>query len=139
MIRFFFIINKSCQTRFSRYYQNLVHDRPSFELQVARQCITRKPNQTLFFFMEGYKIVYRVYASLYFIIGCDSEDNEFSLLELIQFCVECLDRHFDKVTELDFLFNLEKVHMIMEEIIVKGLIIETNHKRVLNYLESKPS
>lgn len=29
------------------------------------------------------------------------------------------------------MYNLEKVHMIMDEIIVKGLILETNHDRVL--------
>ncbi|KAI9364571.1 clathrin adaptor complex small chain-domain-containing protein [Pilaira anomala] len=75
--------------------------------------------------------VYRTYASLYFIIGCDPEDNEFSLLELIQFSVECMDQYFEKVTELDLVYNLEKVHMIMDEIVVKGLILETNHDRVL--------
>jgi hypothetical protein len=34
-------------------------------------------------------------------------------------------------TELDLVFNLEKVHMIMDEIIVKGLVLETNQERVL--------
>jgi AP-4 complex subunit sigma-1 len=48
MIRFFLIVNRSCQTRFSRYYQNtFIRDRPTFELEIARQCITRKQNQVL--------------------------------------------------------------------------------------------
>ncbi|KAF1802850.1 putative clathrin assembly protein small subunit [Mucor lusitanicus] len=132
MIRFFLIVNRSCQTRFARYYQStLIQDKPTFELEVARQCITRKQNQTLFFSIHQDKIVYRVYASLYFIIGCDPEDNEFSILELIQNCVECLDHYFEKVTELDLVFNLEKVHMIIDEMIVQGLIVETNQERVL--------
>ncbi|KAK4514609.1 uncharacterized protein ATC70_002208 [Mucor velutinosus] len=132
MIRFFLIVNRSCQTRFARYYQNiLIQDKATFELEIARQCITRKQNQTLFFSINQDKIVYRVYASLYFIIGCDPEDNEFSILELIQNCVECLDHYFEKVTELDLVFNIEKVHMIIDEIIVQGLIVETNQERVL--------
>lgn len=133
MIRFFLIVNRSCQTRFARYYQRDAEnkDRPTFELEVARACITRKTSQTLFFSLKEYKIVYRIYASLYFIIGCEPEDNEFSLLELIQFCVECMDKYFEKVTELDLVYNIEKVHMIMDEIIVKGLILETNKERVL--------
>ncbi|KAI7893606.1 AP complex, mu/sigma subunit [Mucor mucedo] len=130
MIQFFLIVNRTGQTRFARYYQN-DPENPTFELQVARGCITRKPSQTLFFSLKEHKIVYRVYASLYFIIGCEPQDNEFSLLELIQFSVECMDSYFEKVTELDLVYNLEKVHMIMDEIIVKGLILETNHDRVL--------
>lgn len=46
MIHFFLIVNKSCQTRFSRYYQqDEPNDRSTFELEVARGCITRKPSQ----------------------------------------------------------------------------------------------
>ncbi|KAI9480492.1 MAG: adaptor-related protein complex AP-4, sigma 1 [Benjaminiella poitrasii] len=135
MIRFFLIVNRSCQTRFSKYYdeqsQPAEEDGGMFELEVARQCITRKTTNTLFFSMKQYKIVFRVYASLYFIIGCNPEENEFSLLELIQVFVECLDQYFDKVTELDLVFNLEKVHMIMDEIILKGLLLETNQERIL--------
>ncbi|CAO3701130.1 unnamed protein product [Rhizopus stolonifer] len=72
MIRFFLIINKSCQTRYSKYYQDtIIKDANTFELEVARKCITRKQTQTLFFKLKEFKIVYRVYASLYFIIGCD--------------------------------------------------------------------
>lgn len=112
MIRFFLIVNRSCQTRFARYYQGtIVQDKPTFELEIARQCITRRQNQvklllpngkwlsipthysqTLFFSINQDKIgrsthpiekprilnrsppVFRVYASLYFIIGCDPED-----------------------------------------------------------------
>ncbi|KAI8369740.1 AP complex, mu/sigma subunit [Blakeslea trispora] len=131
MIRFILVVNKSCHTRFSRYYQDINRDRAGFELEVARLCITRQPNQALFTSIYDYKIVFRMYASLYFIIGCDSEDNEFAMLELIQLCVECLDQYFEKVTELDFMFSLEKIHMIMDEIVVKGLIAETNQQRIL--------
>ncbi|OBZ90069.1 AP-4 complex subunit sigma-1 [Choanephora cucurbitarum] len=136
MIRFLLVVNKSCHTRFSRYYQEIDKDHTGFELEVARQCITRQPNQALFTFIYDHKIVYRIYASLCFIIGCDSEDNEFAMLELIQLCVECLDQSFEKVTELDFVFSLEKIHMIMDEIIVKGLVTETNQQRVLEAMHA---
>lgn len=50
MIRFFLIVNRSCQTRFARYYQQDAEnkDRPTFELEVARACITRKSSQVTF-------------------------------------------------------------------------------------------
>ncbi|ORE07627.1 putative AP-4 complex subunit sigma-1 [Rhizopus microsporus var. microsporus] len=135
MIRFFFIVNRSCKTRYAKYYQT-IQDTPAFELEIARKCITRKQNQTLFFQLDEYKIVYRVYASLYFIIGCDLDDNEFSMLELIQLCVETMNQTFEKATELDLVFNLEKVHMIIDEVIAKGLILETNQQRLLNFMGS---
>ncbi|KAG2190217.1 hypothetical protein INT46_004203, partial [Mucor plumbeus] len=94
-------MNRSCQTRFARYYQNtVIEENPTFELEIARQCITRKQNQDF-----NHLLVYRVYASLYFIIGCDPEDNEFSILELIQNCVECLDHYFEKVASFETKFN----------------------------------
>ncbi|KAI8993604.1 AP complex, mu/sigma subunit [Pilobolus umbonatus] len=130
MIHLFLIVNRSCQTRFVKYYSE-VKDRATFESEVAKTCFTRQGNQCLFFSIKDMKIVYRHYGSLCFIIGCNKEDNEFSLLELIQLCVETMDEYFEKVTELDLLFNLQKVHMILDEIIVKGSIVETNHDRIL--------
>lgn len=73
MIRFFLIVNRSCQTRFARYYQQDAEnkDRPTFELEVARACITRKPSQVTFLskVLEEYKqlIVYDMTYRLYFL------------------------------------------------------------------------
>lgn len=50
-----------------------------------------------------YKVIYRRYASLYFIIGIDIDDdiNELSMLEFIHNMVETLDKYFENVCELD--------------------------------------
>ena len=50
-----------------------------------------------------YKVIYRRYASLYFIIGIDIDDdiNELSFLEFIHNMVETLDKYFENVCELD--------------------------------------
>lgn len=54
MIRFFLIVNRSCQTRFARYYQGtIVQDKPTFELEIARQCITRRQNQVKLLLPNG--------------------------------------------------------------------------------------
>ncbi len=45
-----------------------------------------------------YKAIYRRYASLYFILGVDDEDeNELSMLEFIHNLVETLDKYFVSV------------------------------------------
>ncbi|KAI9280577.1 hypothetical protein BC943DRAFT_340092 [Umbelopsis sp. AD052] len=88
-----------------------------------------------------------------------ADENPFAMLELIQFCVaateitrienfwlrtECLEEQVDRVrmirktvanrmggyqSELDILFNLDKVHVIMDEIIMNGMLVEGNRKR----------
>ena len=48
-------------------------------------------------------MIYRRYASLYFIIGVDNDEdvNELSFLEFIHNLVETLDKYFENVCELD--------------------------------------
>ena len=60
------------------------------------------------------RVVYRRYASLFFIVGTDpEEDNELGMLEFIHALVETLDKYFENVCELDIMFNLEKAQFIL--------------------------
>jgi AP-1 complex subunit sigma 1/2 len=43
------------------------------------------------------KVVYRRYASLFFITGIESDDNELITLEIVHRYVEILDRYFGNV------------------------------------------
>ena len=85
-------------------------------------------------FMEyrSYRVIYRRYASLFFIVGVDSdEENELAILEFIHALVETLDKYFENVCELDIMFNLEKAHFLLDEMVMNGYIIETNKTNVL--------
>lgn len=57
--------------------------------------------------------------------------NQLSVLELIHSLVETLDRYYENVCELDIMFNLEKTHFIVDEMIMNGWIVETNKKNIL--------
>ena len=48
-------------------------------------------------------MIYRRYASLYFIIGLDLDEdiNELGMLEFIHNLVETMDKYFENVCELD--------------------------------------
>merc|ERR1711865_413650 len=85
---------------------------------------------------RNYRVIYRRYASLYFIIGTDIEDdvNELALLEFIHTLVETLDKYFENVCELDIMFNLEKAHFILDEMVMNGCIVETNKANILQPL-----
>lgn len=55
------------------------------------------------------KIIYRKYASLYFIAGVSGYENELSILEALHHFVESLDKYFGNVCELDLIYNFHKV------------------------------
>ena len=62
------------------------------------------------------QVVYKRYASLYFVMGIDESDNELITLEIIHHYVEILDRYFGNVCELDLIFNFHKVRLMVASI-----------------------
>lgn len=77
------------------------------------------------------RLVYRQYAGLYIVVGVTDTENELSIYELIHNFVEVLDKYFSRVSELDIMFNLERVHIILDEMIQNGHVVETNRSRIL--------
>lgn len=49
---------------------------------------------------------------------------------LPQVFVETLDRYFENVCELDIIFNTEKVHAVLDEIVMGGMVVETNIQEI---------
>jgi AP-4 complex subunit sigma-1 len=45
--------------------------------------------------------------------------------------VETLDKYFENVCELDIMFNIEKAHFIIDEMVMSGYITETNKTNIL--------
>ena len=90
-------------------------------------------------------MLYKKYASLYFIVGIDSEENELSILEVsniiiiyiylisqfIHLFVEILDKYFGSVCELDVVYNFYKVYGIIDDMILGGELIETSKNNLI--------
>lgn len=66
------------------------------------------------------KIVYKRYASLYFVCAIDADDNELVTLDMIHHFVEVLDKHFSNVCELDLVFHFYKAYWLMDEVFLAG-------------------
>ncbi|KAF5356292.1 hypothetical protein D9756_004197 [Leucocoprinus leucothites] len=79
---------------------------------------------------EKWRVVYRNYATLYFVFVVDGAESELGILDLIQVFVESLDRAFENVCELDLVFHFDEVHHILSEIIQGGLVLETNVEEI---------
>tara|TARA_B100000780_G_C20900659_1_gene358456 strand:- start:244 stop:663 length:420 start_codon:yes stop_codon:yes gene_type:complete len=127
------MVNKQGQTRLSTYYDWLdLDERVALESEVIRKCLSRNEMQCSFMEYRNYRVIYRRYASLFFIVGVDNdEENELAILEFIHALVETLDKYFENVCELDIMFNLEKAHFLLDEMVMNGYIIETNKTNVL--------
>ena len=72
------------------------------------------------------KVVFRQYATLLFAVVVDSEESELGVLDLIQVIVEALDNQFKNVSEVDLAFNPHKLGYVLDELILDGLVCETN-------------
>ena len=77
-------------------------------------------------FGKDTKLIYRHYATLYFVIAVDFAESELGILDLVQVFVEVLDKCFENVCELDLIFHSDKVHYILDEIVMGGMVLETN-------------
>jgi hypothetical protein len=67
------------------------------------------------------KLVYKRYASLYFVTAIDNDDNELVALDMIHQFVEVLDKHFSNVCELDLVFHFYKAYWLMDEVFLAGV------------------
>ena len=78
-----------------------------------------------------YTVCFRRYASLFFLVGFDGEENKLEILEWIHCFVETLDSIFSNVCELDILFNHDTVSLLIEDMIYNGQIVENNKEKSL--------
>ena len=98
MLTFFLLVNRQGQTRMSKYYNYVpVEERVMVEGEIIRKCLSRKETQCSFMEYKNTKVIYRRYASLYFIVGADILENELGVLEFIHHVVETLDSYFESV------------------------------------------
>ena len=83
------------------------------------------------------KVVYRRYASLYFVAGIDGGDNELIALETIHLLVEALDLYFGNVCELDLVFNFHRAHWLVDELVVGGRLVEPSRRASVRASEAQ--
>ena len=65
----------------------------------------------------------------------DQQESDLGILDLIQVFVEALDRCFENVCELDLIFHSDRVHSILDEIIMGGMVLETNITNIMHAIQ----
>uniref|UniRef100_A0AAR2IJN0 AP complex mu/sigma subunit domain-containing protein n=1 Tax=Pygocentrus nattereri TaxID=42514 RepID=A0AAR2IJN0_PYGNA len=155
MIKAILIFNNHGKPRLIRFYQYFAED---MQQQIIRETfhLVSKRDDNVCNFLEGgsliggsdYKLIYRHYATLYFVFCVDSSESELGILDLIQVSViivnvcfhvqvfvETLDKCFENVCELDLIFHMDKVHYILQEVVMGGMVLETNMNEIVAQVE----
>ncbi|XP_075933933.1 AP-3 complex subunit sigma-2 isoform X2 [Anarhichas minor] len=142
MIKSILIFNNHGKPRLIRFYQYFAEE---MQQQIIRETfhLVSKRDDNVCNFLEGGsliggsddKLIYRHYATLYFVFCVDSSESELGILDLIQVFVETLDKCFENVCELDLIFHMDKVHYILQEVVMGGMVLETNMNEIVAQVE----
>lgn len=123
------VFNKQAKMRLQKWY-SCECDRDRFTKSIAEQICTRDKSFSSILEYLGYKIVYKKFASLFFAVCIDMDDNEFDSLNIIGLFVEMLDSEFGSVCELDMIFQFERSYQILDEILLAGYLQESSKTEV---------
>ncbi|KAK3421230.1 hypothetical protein EUGRSUZ_H05014 [Eucalyptus grandis] len=127
MIHFVLLISRQGKVRLTKWYSPYTQkERTKVIRELSGLVLSRGPKLCNFVEWRGFKVAYKRYASLYFCMCIDQEDNELEILEIIHHFVEILDRYFGSVCELDLIFNFHKVgyaHSVQENTYLSSLCI----------------
>ena len=66
-----------------------------------------------------------------------STESPLALIDLIQVFVEALDRMFENVCELDLIFGYETMHAVLSEMIIGGVVVETNIDKIVSAVRNQ--
>ncbi|XP_051524530.1 AP-3 complex subunit sigma-1-like isoform X4 [Myxocyprinus asiaticus] len=120
MIKAILIFNNHGKPRLSKFYEHYTEDT---EQQIIRETfhLVSKRDENVCNFLEGgmliggseNKLIYRHYATLYFVFCVDSSESELGILDLIQ------------------------VHNILAEMVMGGMVLETNMSEIITQVEAQ--
>merc|ERR1712164_141345 len=118
--------NMQGKPRIARYYDGADQNTEKQKniLRKIHAVVSSRSNETCCNFFhdeellgEECTIVYKHFATLYFVIVVDQAENELAALDLIEVFVQALDTTFESVCEIDLIFNYDKVNYVLDEIV----------------------
>lgn len=128
-LQYVLLLSRQGKTRLSKWFETYSQkDKGKIIRDVTTLVLSRRNRMSNFLEYRDSKVVYRRYASLYFVAGIDQEDNELLALEIVHRYVEQMDRYYGNVCELDIIFNFQRAYFILDEIIVAGQMIESSRR-----------
>ncbi|XP_024533933.1 AP-1 complex subunit sigma-1 isoform X2 [Selaginella moellendorffii] len=133
-----FLVSRQGKVRLQKWYTAYPgKDRPKAIREITSIILSRGTRLCNFIEWKDLKVIYKRYASLYFCMCVDADDNELDCLEVIHLFVEVLDRYFGNVCELDLVFNFHKAYYILDEVLLSGELQESSKKSVARVISAQ--
>nr|XP_011459907.1 PREDICTED: AP-1 complex subunit sigma-2-like [Fragaria vesca subsp. vesca] len=130
-IHFVILVSRQGKVRLTKWFSTYSQkERSKVMRELSGIILNRGPKLCNFIEWRGLKVVYKRYASLYFCMCIDQDDNELETLQLIHHYVEILDRYFGCVCELDLIFHFHKAYYILDELLLAGELQESSKRAV---------
>ncbi|KAI0254693.1 Adaptor protein complex sigma subunit [Lactifluus subvellereus] len=140
MISYILLVSRQGKVRLAKWFVTMPpKQKAKIVKDVTQLVLARRTRMCNFIEYKDTKVVYRRYASLFFVTGIGQSDNELVTLEIIHRYVEVLDRYFGNVCELDLIFNFQKAYAILDELIIAGELQESSKKSVLRVVTQSDS
>jgi len=137
-VRFVLLLSRQGKVRLAKWYTTYTQkERAKVIRDTTPMVLARALKLCNFLDYQDIKVVYKRYASLYFVMGIDSTDNELLTLEIIHHFVEVLDRYFGNVCELDLIFNFHKAYFMLDEMMLAGELQEPSKKAITRVIEAQ--
>ncbi|KAL7270011.1 AP-1 adaptor complex sigma subunit Aps1 [Rhizina undulata] len=137
-IRYLFLLSRQGKVRLAKWFTTLSpKEKAKIVKEVTALVLARRTRMCNFLEYKDSKVVYRRYASLFFITGIDPEDNELITLEIVHRYVEQMDKYYGNVCELDIIFNFQKAYFILDELLLAGEMQESSKKNVLRCISQE--
>lgn len=137
-INFLLLLSRQGKLRLCKWYQTISQkEKTRITKELTTLILSRRAKMCNVLEYKDMKIVYRRYASLFFVAAIDLSDNELIALEVIHRFVEQMDKLYGNVCELDIIFGFEKAYHILDELVLDGYIQETSKKEVLRKISQQ--
>lgn len=131
-ISFTLLLSRQGKVRLSKWYQaSSQKDKSKITRELTTIILSRRAKMCNILEYKDMKIVYRRYASLFFVMGIDALDNGLLALEVIHRYVEQMDKLYGNVCELDIIFGFSKAYHILDELILDGHVVESSKREVV--------
>jgi AP-3 complex subunit sigma len=138
MIKAILIFNIRGQPRMLKFFDSCTTELQQKLLRDSYQIVSKRDVDSCNFIeYNDYKLIYRHYATLYFVFAIDSTESEYDIYEIIHVFVQSLDQYFENVCELDLIFHSDKVNQILNEFFMGGFIVERNPDAVLSDIRTQ--
>ncbi|PPQ94015.1 hypothetical protein CVT25_009863 [Psilocybe cyanescens] len=125
MINYILLVSRQGKVRLAKWFTTMAPKvKAKIVKDVTQLVLARRTRMCNFLEYKDSKVVYRRYASLFFVCGIGSSDNELVTLEIIHRYVEVLDRYFGN---------------ILDELIIAGELQESSKKSVLRVVTQSDS